>query len=180
MSDGAALWVAILVTAAGCYGLKLLGLLAPARLLEHPLAARVSALLPVSLLAALAAVQTFATGTDWSWTPGSPASVRRWWRSRCARRSSSWSGWPPSPPLWSGSGTMESALTRRVCLRGLFPARRPLVLAESLDTSVQRRGARVPRAREPDRGRCRAVRRREGVAGSGVRAGLSRSTRQHS
>ena len=57
------LWLAILVTAAGCYGLKLLGLLAPARLLEHPLAARVSALLPVALLAALAAVQTLATGT---------------------------------------------------------------------------------------------------------------------
>jgi hypothetical protein len=57
-------WVAVLMTAAGCYGLKLLGLLAPARLLEHPLAARVSALLPVALLAALAAVQTFATGTQ--------------------------------------------------------------------------------------------------------------------
>jgi Branched-chain amino acid transport protein (AzlD) len=57
------LWLAVLVTAAGCYGLKLLGLLAPARLLEHPLAARVSALLPVALLAALAAVQTLASGT---------------------------------------------------------------------------------------------------------------------
>jgi len=58
------LWLAVLVTAAGCYGLKLLGQLAPARLLEHPLAARVSALLPVALLAALAAVQTLATGTS--------------------------------------------------------------------------------------------------------------------
>jgi hypothetical protein len=58
------LWLAVLVTAAGCYALKLLGLLAPARLLEHPLAARVSALLPVALLAALAAVQTFASGTQ--------------------------------------------------------------------------------------------------------------------
>jgi Branched-chain amino acid transport protein (AzlD) len=57
-------WLAVLLTAAGCYGLKLLGLLAPARLLEHPLAARVSALLPVALLAALAAVQTMATGTQ--------------------------------------------------------------------------------------------------------------------
>jgi hypothetical protein len=64
MSDDAALWVAVLLTAAGCYGLKLLGLLAPARLLEHPVAAKVSALLPVSLLAALAAVQTFATGSE--------------------------------------------------------------------------------------------------------------------
>jgi len=58
------LWLAVLVTAAGCYGLKLLGQLAPARLLEHPPAARVSALLPVALLAALAAVQTLATGTS--------------------------------------------------------------------------------------------------------------------
>lgn len=63
MSDST-LWLAVLLTAAGCYGLKLLGLLAPSRLLEHPVAARVSALLPVSLLAALAAVQTFATGTE--------------------------------------------------------------------------------------------------------------------
>lgn len=63
MTGSGTLWLAVLLTAAGCYGLKLLGLLAPARLLEHPLAARVSALLPVALLAALAAVQTLSTGT---------------------------------------------------------------------------------------------------------------------
>ena len=56
-------WLAILLTAAGCYGLKLLGLAAPQRLLEHPLASRVSELLPVALLAALVAVQTLSTGT---------------------------------------------------------------------------------------------------------------------
>ena len=38
-------------------------LAAPQRLLEHPLASRVSALLPVALLAALVAVQTLSTGT---------------------------------------------------------------------------------------------------------------------
>ena len=59
-----ATWVAVLLTAAGCYGLKLLGLAAPQRLLEHPVAARVSELLPVALLAALCAVQTVATGTE--------------------------------------------------------------------------------------------------------------------
>lgn len=64
MTGSGTLWFAVLLTAAGCYGLKLLGLLAPARLLEHPVAARVSALLPVALLAALAAVQTLATGTQ--------------------------------------------------------------------------------------------------------------------
>jgi hypothetical protein len=56
-------WAALLVTAAGCYALKLLGLAAPKRLLEHPLASRVSALLPAALLAALLVVQTLATGT---------------------------------------------------------------------------------------------------------------------
>ena len=56
-------WTAILLGAAGCYLLKLAGLSVPERLLEHPVVARVSALLPVALLAALAAVQTFAEGT---------------------------------------------------------------------------------------------------------------------
>jgi branched-subunit amino acid transport protein len=56
-------WAAILVSAAGCYLLKLAGLSVPARWLEAPLVQRVAALLPVALLAALAAVQTVATGT---------------------------------------------------------------------------------------------------------------------
>lgn len=57
-------WVAILLASAGCYALKLAGLLVPERLLEHPVVARVSGLLPVALLAALAGVQTFSTGTE--------------------------------------------------------------------------------------------------------------------
>ncbi len=57
-------WAAILVTALGCYLLKLGGLSVPERVLEHPLALRISALLPVALLAALAAVQSFADGTQ--------------------------------------------------------------------------------------------------------------------
>jgi hypothetical protein len=56
-------WTAILVSAAGCYLLKLIGLSVPQRLLGLPVAARVAAVLPVVLLAALAAVQTFADGT---------------------------------------------------------------------------------------------------------------------
>ncbi len=55
-------WAAILATAAGCYLLKLAGLWVPERVLDHPLMARVSDLLPVALLAALAAVQTVAAG----------------------------------------------------------------------------------------------------------------------
>ncbi|MGQ5608326.1 AzlD domain-containing protein [Streptomyces sp. EKS3.2] len=55
-------WVAIGVTAVGCYAVKLLGLLVPAGALERPLVRRLSALLPVALLAALTAQQTFADG----------------------------------------------------------------------------------------------------------------------
>ncbi|MEE1798310.1 MULTISPECIES: AzlD domain-containing protein [unclassified Streptomyces] len=52
-------WIAIGATALGCYLLKLLGLLVPAGVLERPLVQRLSALLPVALLAALTAQQTF-------------------------------------------------------------------------------------------------------------------------
>jgi Branched-chain amino acid transport protein (AzlD) len=55
-------WAAILVTSAGCYLLKLAGLLVPRAWLEQPTVARVAALIPVALLSALAAVQTFAIG----------------------------------------------------------------------------------------------------------------------
>ncbi|MGG8406359.1 AzlD domain-containing protein [Streptomyces sp. 12297] len=56
-------WIAIALTAAGCYLVKLLGLLVPAGALERPLVRRLSALLPVALLAALTAQQTFSTGS---------------------------------------------------------------------------------------------------------------------
>ncbi len=56
-------WAAIVVSSLGCYLLKLAGLSVPARWLEAPLVQRISALLPIALLAALAAVQTVATGT---------------------------------------------------------------------------------------------------------------------
>ena len=56
-------WLAILVTSAGCYALKLAGLSVPASWLAHPVVQRAAGLLPVALLAALAAVQTFADGT---------------------------------------------------------------------------------------------------------------------
>jgi len=55
-------WAAILATAAGCYLLKLAGLSVPAHWLETERVQRMSALLPIALLAALAAVQTVATG----------------------------------------------------------------------------------------------------------------------
>ena len=55
-------WLTVLVASAGCYLLKLLGLSAPPHWLQRPLVRRMAALLPVALLAALVAVQTFATG----------------------------------------------------------------------------------------------------------------------
>lgn len=56
------IWIAIAVTAVGCYAVKLIGLLVPAGVLERPLVQRLAALLPVALLAALTAQQTFADG----------------------------------------------------------------------------------------------------------------------
>ncbi len=57
-------WAAVLATAAGCYLLKLAGLLVPERWLEGGRTARVMTLLPVALLAALAAVQALAIGDE--------------------------------------------------------------------------------------------------------------------
>ena len=58
------MWAPILVAAAGCYALKLTGLSVPQRVLEGARVQRVAALLPVALLAALIATQTFAQGLD--------------------------------------------------------------------------------------------------------------------
>jgi hypothetical protein len=50
-------WAWVLVACGAAYLLKLLGYLVPERLLDHPAVVRISALLPVALLAALVAVQ---------------------------------------------------------------------------------------------------------------------------
>jgi uncharacterized membrane protein len=52
-------WSWILLAAAACYALKLTGLLVPARVLGRPSVARVTGAVPVALLAALIATQTF-------------------------------------------------------------------------------------------------------------------------
>ncbi|WP_433224488.1 AzlD domain-containing protein [Microtetraspora malaysiensis] len=57
-------WIAVAVTALGCYAVKLLGLSVPAGLLERPLVRRLAALVPVAMLAALTAIQTFGSGRD--------------------------------------------------------------------------------------------------------------------
>jgi hypothetical protein len=55
-------WVAVLVTALGCYAIKLAGLSVPPSVLEHPRVERIADLLPVALLSGLVAVQVFASG----------------------------------------------------------------------------------------------------------------------
>jgi uncharacterized membrane protein len=56
------LWTAIVVAAGIAFGLKLAGYLVPAHLLEEPRVRRITAALPIALLAALVATQAF-TGT---------------------------------------------------------------------------------------------------------------------
>ena len=52
-----ATWAGIAILAAGCYALKLAGLLVPDRVLDHPVAKHAAGLIPVALLGALIAVQ---------------------------------------------------------------------------------------------------------------------------
>ncbi len=58
------MWAAIIITAVGCYALKLAGLSVPDRVLDRPLVRRVADLIPVALLGALVAVQAFSSGQD--------------------------------------------------------------------------------------------------------------------
>lgn len=51
------LWIAVLVAGAGCYGLKLAGLSAPRRLLDHPKVRAFAMTVPIALLSALVAIQ---------------------------------------------------------------------------------------------------------------------------
>lgn len=56
------MWAGVLVACAGCYALKLAGLSLPASVLQNALVQRTVPLVPVALLAALVATQTFSTG----------------------------------------------------------------------------------------------------------------------
>ncbi|TME08119.1 MAG: AzlD domain-containing protein [Chloroflexi bacterium] len=55
-------WAALLVAAGVCYAIKLAGLSLPQRFLKDPRIQHTVPLLPVALLAALIATQTFASG----------------------------------------------------------------------------------------------------------------------
>jgi branched-subunit amino acid transport protein len=58
------MWLAIVLTAGGCYLLKLAGLSVPIAVLERPVVQRIADLLPVALLTALIGVQVFASGSQ--------------------------------------------------------------------------------------------------------------------
>ncbi len=55
------MWTAIIVTALGCYALKVAGLSVPDTVLNRPFVRRVADLIPVALLGALVAVQALST-----------------------------------------------------------------------------------------------------------------------
>ena len=62
--SGTVLWAAVVAGSLGCYLLKLSGLSVPAAWVEQPWVARVVDFVPAALLAALVAVQTFASGNE--------------------------------------------------------------------------------------------------------------------
>ena len=57
-----ATWWAVLLATAGCYAAKIAGQSVPETVLDRPIVRAVSDALPVALLMALVAVQTFAVG----------------------------------------------------------------------------------------------------------------------
>ena len=54
------MWLTLLAGAAGCYALKYVGSVIPSHILEQRTVKKIVLLLPISLLSALVAVQTFA------------------------------------------------------------------------------------------------------------------------
>jgi branched chain amino acid efflux pump len=56
------MWLAIAVGCVGCFALKLVGYSLPRRVVEQSVVKHVAELLPVALLTALIATQTFTTG----------------------------------------------------------------------------------------------------------------------
>jgi branched-subunit amino acid transport protein len=59
------LWLLVGLAVVGCYLLKLVGYLVPARVLDHPQVRRLVELVPVALLAALVVVEAIGNGRHW-------------------------------------------------------------------------------------------------------------------
>lgn len=57
------IWVAVLGGSLLAYAAKLIGYVLPTSALDRPLVRRITGFIPIAMLAALVAVQTFATGT---------------------------------------------------------------------------------------------------------------------
>jgi len=68
-------WALVLSTCAGCYALKVLGYLVPARVLHKPAVRRLVELVPVALLAALIVVEAIADGSRLHLDPARLAGV---------------------------------------------------------------------------------------------------------
>jgi branched-subunit amino acid transport protein len=62
VEQSALIWAGVLVATAACYALKLAGLSLPQRWLQDARVQRTVPLIPVALLAALVATQTFSSG----------------------------------------------------------------------------------------------------------------------
>jgi hypothetical protein len=56
------MWAAVLAASVGCYALKLAGVSVPEKVLASDVVQRIAGLMPIALLSALVAVQTFAVG----------------------------------------------------------------------------------------------------------------------
>jgi uncharacterized membrane protein len=56
------IWAGLLSASVACYGLKLAGLSLPQRWLTDPRVQKIAPLIPIALLGALVATQTFSTG----------------------------------------------------------------------------------------------------------------------
>ncbi len=75
-----ALWLVVIVSAAGCYLLKLAGVSLPKTVLNQPNVQRIARYLPIAMLSALAAVELFDGGHgnyrfDWRTVVGVLAGV---------------------------------------------------------------------------------------------------------
>jgi branched chain amino acid efflux pump len=57
------LWILVVSTSVGCYALKILGYLVPARVLQRPQIRQLVELVPVALLGALIVVEAIADGS---------------------------------------------------------------------------------------------------------------------
>lgn len=69
------LWLIVIVASLACLALKLAGYLVPSSVLERPTPSRIANLLTVALLAALVAVQTFASGAALQFDARVPALI---------------------------------------------------------------------------------------------------------